>query len=273
MSAAILIDRLIEAAGVFERLAPQELNGTQTETTTLPSEMCPIGTQILPTSERQVRPLTKLDPEQQREAWQQAVDEAGGKVPSGRIVEDIVQQIKTKTPVPNPYHVGEICWLVAKGDPQLKGKNRCWAVIKDVHEFSCTVQTWDGAYQVKIENLQSQELLPSQQEQIKQMCDRLQRLACFNSLDISLRAFLKKLGEQLSFTEVEEQVLSFLENYYLNKNGQASLKADKSFFLNKTDSINDSYKSLELSVIEEIPQGSTFRNQLQAISGKEDDNE
>ena len=67
---------------------------------------------ILPTSERQVRDIAKLPPVQQREVWQQAVEEAGGKVPSGRIVKDIVQRIRERTPVPNPYHVGEICQLI-----------------------------------------------------------------------------------------------------------------------------------------------------------------
>ena len=45
--------------------------GTQTEN----EEMYPIGTQILPTSERQVRPITKLEPQQQWEVWQTAVEE------------------------------------------------------------------------------------------------------------------------------------------------------------------------------------------------------
>lgn len=34
------------------------------------------GTQILPTSERQVRPLTKLNPEQQREVWAEIIETA-----------------------------------------------------------------------------------------------------------------------------------------------------------------------------------------------------
>lgn len=38
------------------------------------------GTQTLPASERQARPLTVLVPDQQREAWQQAVETA----PQGR---------------------------------------------------------------------------------------------------------------------------------------------------------------------------------------------
>ncbi len=54
---------LIEAAAVVDNL----------------SEECAPMVHILPTSERQVRPLTGLEPLQQREAWQMSVEEAGGK--------------------------------------------------------------------------------------------------------------------------------------------------------------------------------------------------
>jgi hypothetical protein len=50
---------------------------------------------IMPTNERQCRPLKSLKPEQQREAWSLALTVAKSKVPSGKIVEDIVNQIKT----------------------------------------------------------------------------------------------------------------------------------------------------------------------------------
>jgi hypothetical protein len=66
-------------------------NGSQIQSD---GEMGTIGAQILPTNERQVRSLVQLEPEQQREAWQQAVVEAGGKVPSGRIVKDIVERMQ-----------------------------------------------------------------------------------------------------------------------------------------------------------------------------------
>ncbi|WP_052754568.1 TilS substrate-binding domain-containing protein [Calothrix sp. 336/3] len=79
--------------------------------------------------ERQVRPLTKLEPEQQREVWQQAVTAAGGKLPSGRIVQDIVQRIIERTRAPNPYHLGEICLIQPKDNPELRGKSGCWGVI------------------------------------------------------------------------------------------------------------------------------------------------
>ena len=51
-----------------------------------------IGTNILPTKESQCRPLAKLPPERQREVWQIAVDKAKGKVPSARIVKEIINQ-------------------------------------------------------------------------------------------------------------------------------------------------------------------------------------
>ena len=59
-------------------------------------QMCPNGTQIIPTSERQCRPLTKLEPEQQREVWRKAVETAKGRVPSGKVVSDLVAKIEGK---------------------------------------------------------------------------------------------------------------------------------------------------------------------------------
>ncbi len=43
------------------------------------------GGQILPTNERQVRPLTKLKPDEQRQVWSEAVVSNGDRVPSGRL--------------------------------------------------------------------------------------------------------------------------------------------------------------------------------------------
>ena len=47
---------------------------------------------MLPTKESQCRPLAKLPPKQQREVWRTAVERANGKVPSARIVKEIVNQ-------------------------------------------------------------------------------------------------------------------------------------------------------------------------------------
>ena len=87
--------RLIDAALVVENLSAKcpPLGDNLLEAPT-ENQMSPIGRQkslrddwvtsgrqILPTSERQVRPLSSLEPDQQCEVWQQAVSSAGGKVP------------------------------------------------------------------------------------------------------------------------------------------------------------------------------------------------
>jgi N6-adenosine-specific RNA methylase IME4 len=58
--------RLMDAAKVFDNVSQ--------------------GTQIIPTSERQARPLTALEPEEQIEAWQRVIEKA----PEGRITAAIV---------------------------------------------------------------------------------------------------------------------------------------------------------------------------------------
>ena len=59
-----------------------------------------IGRQIpMPTNERQLRFLAKaeLEPSVQADVWQQAVEQAGNKIPSGRIVKDVVDRIRERT--------------------------------------------------------------------------------------------------------------------------------------------------------------------------------
>ncbi|MCC5603796.1 hypothetical protein [Nostoc favosum] len=86
---------LIAAAGVYENLTTIGCQNVANENLTTN------GSQILPTSERQVRPMTKLEPQEQQEVWLTAVELAGGKVPSARIVTDVVQRIMERTKVPN----------------------------------------------------------------------------------------------------------------------------------------------------------------------------
>ena len=66
----------------------------------------------LPTNERQVRPLIRLEPDEQIEAWTQACSTACGKVPPARIVKDVVQQIRERHPVPNPWHIDDVATII-----------------------------------------------------------------------------------------------------------------------------------------------------------------
>lgn len=50
---------------------------------------------VLPTKESQCRSLAKLSPEEQQKAWCRAVEMAGNKVPSSRLVKEAIQEIKS----------------------------------------------------------------------------------------------------------------------------------------------------------------------------------
>jgi hypothetical protein len=188
-------------------------NGSQTE---VKDKTGTNGCQILPTSERQVRPLTQLEPEQQCEVWQQAVAQAGGKVPSGRIVKDIVQRIQERTKVPNPYRLGEVCQIVVKDNPDLRGKGGCWCIVTQVGDFSCTVAAWDGLYTLKLEHLKPLDYLDMDCEQINSVSERLTRLRNSGKLEQAATSLMQHIGQvkRPYLTPLEEKILSLLEQEY-----------------------------------------------------------
>ena len=175
-------------------------------------EMLTIGSQILPSSERQVRPLTKLEPEQQREAWTKAVESAGGKVPSGRIVKDIVQRIKERVRPPNPYHVGDICRIIASDEPELRGKGGQWCIISEIHEFSCTVKIYQGEITIRLDNLRLIDYSTADCEALARLRDRLHQLYSqeLEETAVALVDLLAKLDRPY-LTALEEKLLAVLE--------------------------------------------------------------
>jgi len=103
--------------------------------------------QILPNKETQVRPLTKLEPEEQCLVWQQAVEAAGGKVPTEGLVKDavlrhkgIVERLKEKHPSPPEFAQGDVVEIrVGKRSP-LHLFNGMWGTVEHVGSFSYTVR-------------------------------------------------------------------------------------------------------------------------------------
>lgn len=161
--------RLIEASAVFDNLMKMCPNWTQNEDD--PDTVHSKQRQTLPTAEGQVRPMTKLEPQEQQEVWLTAVEVAGGKVPTGKIVKDVVQRIMERTKVPNTYQLGQVCQILVKDNPDLRGKGGCWAIVNYVGEFSCTVKTWDSEYTVGLQHLKSYSYLPAKCEQMREICD------------------------------------------------------------------------------------------------------
>uniref|UniRef100_A0A0C1R7F4 Uncharacterized protein n=1 Tax=Tolypothrix bouteillei VB521301 TaxID=1479485 RepID=A0A0C1R7F4_9CYAN len=197
---------LIAAADVFENLTTIRCQNSSSED----------DLQILPSSEYQIRPLTKLEPEQQLQAWQISVEEAGGVAPAARIVKDVVQRIMERTKVPNPYRVGEVCQILPKDYPDLRGKGKCWCIVSQVNDLSCTVTAWDGDYIVKMDCLKSLDYSDADCEQMKEVCLRITKLRNLNNVEDATYAVLKHLGEikRPYLTSVEEKLLSLLESEY-----------------------------------------------------------
>jgi hypothetical protein len=117
--------------------------------------------------------MTKLKPQEQQEVWLRAVELAGEKVPTGRIVKDVVQKIIERTQVPNTYQLGEVCQILAKDNPELRGKGGCWGIVGAVNKFSCTVRVWDGEHAVGLQHLKSFNYLPQECQQMQSFSDRI----------------------------------------------------------------------------------------------------
>jgi len=84
-------DRLIKSAEVANNLTPM---GAKSE-----------NNHNFPTSERQVRPLTKLDPDEQKEVWQEAIETApNGKV-TAKHVEEVIEARNETSGLSQPMEV------------------------------------------------------------------------------------------------------------------------------------------------------------------------
>ena len=205
--------RLMDAAVIVKNLEEKCLPLGDIPSNRIDSyKMSPIGRQILPTNERQVRPLSKLNPNEQAEAWSEAVSQAGGKVPPARVVKSIVDQIRERNPVPNPWREDEVAMILVKDNPDLRGKGGCWCVITEVHNFSCTVRLWDGDISVKPENLKELPYSNEQQEAVRKLSERLSKLYD-PEMEETAKAILSSLGriDRPYLTELEEGLLKFLE--------------------------------------------------------------
>ncbi|MBW4457395.1 MAG: hypothetical protein KME55_34705 [Nostoc indistinguendum CM1-VF10] len=210
--------RLMESTVVVDNLMKMCPNRTQNDLVVDTSAPDFSEGQILPINEYQLRPLIPLEPEVQREAWQQSVEAAGGKVPSGRIVKDVVQRIMERTKIPNTYQIGEVCQIIVKDNPELRGKGGCWAIVSAVNEFSCTVRVWDGEYIIGLQHLKSFNYLLAECQQMQQISDRISRVYS-DSLEETVKSLLQSLGKvnRPYLTAVEEKLLTLLESEYALK--------------------------------------------------------
>ena len=193
----------------FQRRHPYQL----IEAAAVVDNLCASSAQILPTSEYQVRSLTALEPEEQCQVWQEAINQAGGKVPASRIVKGIVERLKEKPlQTTASYNVGDAFTLTGLSGPERK-YNGCWAIALSVHNFTVEVDVHDAVLIVKPDNL-NQIDLPDAQRQLPVTLKRIKRLRDCGLLDRGAYNVLEDLGRHIYLTEVEEILLAALEKYY-----------------------------------------------------------
>jgi hypothetical protein len=117
-----------------------------------------------------------------------------------------------RTQVTNTYQIGEVCQIVVKDNPELRGKGGCWAIVSAVNEFSCTMRMWDGKYTVGLQHLKSFNYMPVECQQMQVICNRIARVYS-SELEESVQKFLEMLGKPKRYylTDLEEKLLTVLE--------------------------------------------------------------
>jgi hypothetical protein len=131
---------------------------------------------------------------------------------------DIVQQIKDKSPVPNPYHIGEVCRIMPSTDPDLKPFSGCWCVVYQINPHTCGVKTWKANLAtVKPEYLERIDGV--EEDATSRNCDRIQNLANklnsdYEPIYAAVLELLGKVNDPSSLTPKQERILAFLEVEY-----------------------------------------------------------
>ena len=213
-------DYLIAAACVIENL--QQMRTIHSQNQPNESErlnqnnLSTLQARILPTKLEQVKPLTSLKTAQEQwQVWNQAIAAANGKIPSGRIVSEIVAQLKEKPLVlaKDYCQVGDVFTLV-----RLKGKekkyNGCWAIATEPRDFTVIVDVHDATLTVKPENLNKIDS-PEAHRQLPQILQRIRRVREVPGFrDRVAYTMLEHMGKQTYLTPLEDKVLRLIEQEY-----------------------------------------------------------
>ncbi len=131
---------------------------------------------------------------------------------------DIVQQIKDKQRVPNPHHVGEVCRIMPKYEPDLRQFSGCWCIVCQINPHSCSIKTW----KVDLETVKPEHLeraYAASEDAASQNCIRLRHIASKVESDYeptheAVLEVLGKVHDPSNLTPQQERILAFLEAEY-----------------------------------------------------------
>lgn len=187
--------RLINAATVVENLSP-------------------IG-DILPTNESVCRYLATLsEPDTQREAWRQILEEKDGGIPTAKDIKGIVERLREKPLLLASDYCkqGEVFFLQRLTGTEIK-YNGSWAIAIEVeNRFTVKAAVYNAVVEVKPENMKRIDSEQTQAE-IKEIYERIRRLLeC--QLDPIDEVQIELLCRRPWFTPRQKQALSALEIIY-----------------------------------------------------------
>jgi hypothetical protein len=190
------VNYLIAAAAVFENL-----------TTT---NSC----RVLPTNETQVRDIAGFPPQKQIEIWNEATESYGGKVAPRRVVKGIVERLKEKPLVraSNFCQIGDV-FILTRLEGAERKYNGCWAIARELRDFTIAVDVYDNTLTVKPDNLDPIDL-PDVRRQLPQTLRRIKRLRESGLLDRCVYTVLESFGRQTYLTDFEAELLTFMEQRY-----------------------------------------------------------
>lgn len=205
------VNYLIAASHVVENLQMGTISSQSGDI-----QMGTNSSQILPTSETQVRPLASFEPNRQRELWQQAVKDAGGKIPSARIVKGIVERLKERdtTPPTIPYQVGDVVEIRAGSNPALRKHDGCWGIVTHVGSFSSKVHISVRTVDVQCKPDEMDNVDPKYTADVQAVSTRIAALAK-HDLDPAVWSILETLNRQTCFTQIQLDLLAWAEERYL----------------------------------------------------------
>lgn len=179
---------------------------------------------ILPTNEYQIRPLTRLrdDPEKQAEAWRRVVEKSQGKKPTFQVVKETVDEVMGTTPKARKAEPGA---LLSKGkfsvirsssDPYISDRKGYWGQIEGIDPDGRVTLT---LYDRTVENISPSDLSPLREKE-KEDREReklLSRLkAVHEGIEGAERAvelLMHHFGtlREVPLTPLEEKLLEVLE--------------------------------------------------------------
>ncbi len=208
----------IAASGVFENLVTKSYHPDDAEAAD--EEMVTKSYQILPNKETQVRPLAKLEPEEQRQVWQQAVEAAGGKVPTEGLVKEtvlrhqgIVERLKQKNPSPSEFAQGDVVEIKALKRSPLHPFNGMWGTIEHVGSFSYTVRVSIAKDTQQCKESEMVKVDDEYVDDIKAVGQRIAALIQFELEPVEY-AIIEVLQRSKCFTPKQLMLLAFLEQQY-----------------------------------------------------------